>query len=59
MESLIRTFITVMPILLLPAYFSYQEWGTERKRKIVGVVLGLVWAVLFGWFTGSTDFLRH
>lgn len=59
METLIRVFISVVPILFLPTYFSHQEWGTEKTRKIIGLVLGFLWALLFGWFCGATGFLRH
>ena len=60
MNDLIRIFISVFPVLILPVYFeNYHEWGTKTLRKVLGIVLGLVWALAFGWFTGATGYLRH
>jgi hypothetical protein len=58
MNMLLRVFISVIPILLLPYYFSFQEWGTEKQRKICGYVVGFLWACAFGAFCGTTGFLR-
>lgn len=58
MQMLIRIFISIIPILLLPHYFSRQDWGTEKKRKICAYILGILWAGVFGAFCGATGFLR-
>jgi hypothetical protein len=59
MNDFIRIFVSVFPVLILPVYFeNYHDWGTNKKRKMVGIALGLLWSVAFGWFTGATGFLR-
>jgi hypothetical protein len=31
----------------------------KKKRDIVGILLGFIWALGFGYFSGITGFLRN
>ncbi len=56
---LIRTFLVVIPALLIWVYVKdFQQWGTKERRNVVGIGVGLLWAVVFGIFSGMTGFLR-
>ena len=59
MFYLLRILIEVMPICVLPTYLGmFYHWKTEKYRKTVGYILGLLWAIAFGAFCGYTGFLR-
>ena len=59
MSLILRTFLAVIPALLIWVYVrDFQQWGTKERRNVVGLVVGLLWAVGFGLFSGMTGFLR-
>ncbi len=56
---LLRTFVAVIPALLIWVYVrEFHQWGTKERRNIVGIVIGVLWAIGFGLFSGFTGFLR-
>lgn len=56
---IIRTFCAVIPMFMIWLYVKdFQTWSTQKIRSRVGFALGLVWAILFGAFTGVTGFLH-
>ena len=59
MNLILRTLIAVIPALLIWSFIRYQLWGTQKKRDIVGFLLGFMWALGFGYFSGITGFLRN